>query len=314
MLHIDLSKKIAVVSGGSGELGRVIVRVLARCGADVAIHYFRHAERARLLLEGLQSLGVRGMTVQADVTRPTSVAAMHEAVVHTLGPPHILVNNPVIQYEPWINVLEQPLADYESQFRSSVLQNVLTAKAFVPDMIRNHYGRFIAISTECVMQSLPGQSAYMAGKRGMDGMLRVLAKEIGPYQITVKQVAPGWTITERVRNEGTPRQDAYEVTVPLKRRGEDQEVAQVVAFLASDLASYITGAYIPDTPHHWASRDPPIDPHHFGDAGDQEVLVIQDADEAELAPFGQGIAAALAVAGGHHQEGGLRNEGFDRLP
>jgi 3-oxoacyl-[acyl-carrier protein] reductase len=94
------------------------------------------------------------------------------------------------------------------------------------------------------MQSLPGQSAYVAGKRGMDGILRVLAREIGPYQITVNQVAPGWTVTERVRGEGTARQDAYEATVPLKRRG-DQEVAHVAAFLASDLASYITGAYIP---------------------------------------------------------------------
>jgi 3-oxoacyl-[acyl-carrier protein] reductase len=117
--------------------------------------------------------------------------------------------------------------------------------------MRNHYGRFIAISAECVVQSLPGQSAYVAGKRGMDGMLRVLAKEIGPYQITVNRVVPGWTITERVRNEGTARQDAYEVTVPLKRRGEDQEVAQVVAFLASDFASYImsgTGVFFIDNP------------------------------------------------------------------
>jgi 3-oxoacyl-[acyl-carrier protein] reductase len=79
----------------------------------------------------------------------------------------------------------------------------------------------------------------------MDGVLRVLAKEIGPYQITVNQVAPGWTITERVRHEGTPHQGAYESTVPLRRRGEDQEIANVVAFLASDLASFITGAYIP---------------------------------------------------------------------
>jgi 3-oxoacyl-[acyl-carrier protein] reductase len=245
MLQIDLSQRIAVVTGGSGELGRVIVRVLARCGADVAIHYFRQAERANALLEELQALGVRGMTVQADVTQPESVSVMHEAIVHTLGPPHILVTNAVIQYSPWTTVLEQPLADYESQLRSSVLQNVLMAKAFVPEMIHNRYGRFIAISTECVMQSLLGQSAYVAGKRGMDGVLRVLAKEIGPYQITVNQVAPGWTITERVRDEGTARQEAYESAVPLRRRGEDQEVAHVVAFLASDLASYITGAYIP---------------------------------------------------------------------
>jgi 3-oxoacyl-[acyl-carrier protein] reductase len=245
MLHIDLSQKIALVTGGSGELGRVIVRTLARCGADVAVHYFRQAERARGLLDELRSSGVRTMTVQADVTRPESVSAMREAVVRTLGPPHILVNNAVIQYQPWVSILEQPLADYDSQFRSSVVQNVLMAKAFVPDMVRNNYGRFIAISTECVMQSLPGQSAYVAGKRGMDGVLRVLAREIGPAQITVNQVAPGWTITERVRRDGTLCQDAYEAAVPLRRRGEDQEVAHVVAFLASDLASYITGAYIP---------------------------------------------------------------------
>jgi 3-oxoacyl-[acyl-carrier protein] reductase len=245
MLHIDLSGKIAVVTGGSGELGRVIVRVLAGCGADVAIHYFRHADHASLLLEELHSLGVRGMTVQADVTQSESVSVMHKAIVQSLGRPHILVNNAVIQYQPWTSVMEQPVEDYESQFRSSVMQNVLMAKAFIPDMIHNRYGRFIAISTECVMQNLPGQSAYVAGKRGMDGVLRVLAKEIGPHQITVNQVAPGWTITERVRREGTQRQEAYESAIPLKRRGEDQEIAQVVAFLASDLASYITGAYIP---------------------------------------------------------------------
>ena len=72
MLHIDLSKEIAVVTGGSGELRRVIVRMLARCGADVVIHYFRNDERARVLLEELPSLGVRAMTVQADVTQPAS--------------------------------------------------------------------------------------------------------------------------------------------------------------------------------------------------------------------------------------------------
>ena len=234
-----------MVTGGSGELGRVIVRTLARCGAGVAMHYFRHQAHAQVLLEELTALGRQGMTVQADVTQPESVDAMREAIVQTLGSPHIVVNNAVIQYQPWTSVLEQPIGDYDSQFRSSVLQNVLMAKAFVPEMRRHRYGRFIAISTECVMQHLPGQSAYVAGKRGMDGVLRVLAREIGPAQITVNQVAPGWTITERVRREGTQRQGAYESAVPLRRRGEDQEIANVVAFLASDLASYITGAYIP---------------------------------------------------------------------
>ena len=148
------------------------------------------------------------MRVQADVTPPDAVDAMREAIVQTLGSPHLVVKNAVIQDQPWTSVLEQPIADDDSQFRSSVLQNVLMAKAFVPDMRRHRYGRIIAISTEGVRQHLPGPSAYVAGQRGMDGVLRVFARDIGPAQITVNQVAPGWTITERVRREGTQCQGA----------------------------------------------------------------------------------------------------------
>jgi 3-oxoacyl-[acyl-carrier protein] reductase len=118
-------------------------------------------------------------------------------------------------------------------------------QAFVPAMIDRKGGRVIAISTECAMQNFPTQSAYVAGKRGMDGLLRVLAKEIGEHQITVNQVAPGWTISDKYRAAGTEKQEGYEKSVPLKRRGTDQEIANIVAFLASDRASFITGAYIP---------------------------------------------------------------------
>jgi 3-oxoacyl-[acyl-carrier protein] reductase len=245
MLRIDLSGKIALVTGATGELGRVIVRTLAQCGADVAIHYWRNRSQAEALVADIEPYGVRGATVQADVTHFASVLTMRDAVVRALGDPQILVNNAVIQYQPWTRVLDQAPEDYESQFRSCVLHNVFMAKAFVPAMIQAHYGRIIAVNTECAMQNLPGQSAYIAGKRGMDGVVRVLAKEIGAHQITVNQVAPGWTISERVRQEGSERQAAYEASVALQRRGEDQEVANVVAFLASHLASYITGAYIP---------------------------------------------------------------------
>ncbi len=103
----------------------------------------------------------------------------------------------------------------------------------------------IAINTECAMQCLPTQSAYVSGKRGMDGVLRVLAREVGSHNITVNQVAPGWTISDRDRREGTERQPEYEKNVPLRRRGEDSDVAHAVAFLASDMARFITGAYLP---------------------------------------------------------------------
>lgn len=248
-MKIDLSGKMAVVTGASGQLGRVMVRTLAQCGADVAVHYNRNREKADELVKEIQDMGVRGMAVQADITKADDVSGMRDSIVQILGAPLIVVNNAVIQYK-WMSVLEQALEDYDSQFRSCVLQNVLMAKTFAPGMIEAKWGRIIGINTECAMQNAPGQSAYVSGKRGMDGVLRVLAKEIGEHGITVNQVAPGWTLSDRDRS--TKSQiiqavglNAYKKKVPLRRRGEDQEIANVVAFLASDLASFITGAYIP---------------------------------------------------------------------
>lgn len=244
MLQIDLSNRVAIVTGASGDLGRVMARTLAACGADIALHYHRNEAKARELQAEIVAMGRRAAIVQADVASADDVARMQQTVSDELGFVEIVVNNAVSQYK-WKSVLEQPLDDYEDQFRSCVLHNVLMAKHFVPAMIESGRGRIIGINTECSMQNFPSQSAYTAGKRGMDGVLRVLAKEIGPHGITVNQVAPGWTISDRSRESGVVAESSYEKTVPLRRRGEDQEIANVVAFLASDLASYITGAYVP---------------------------------------------------------------------
>jgi len=243
-MKIDLTGKIAIITGATGQLGRVMARTLAECGADIVIHYLQNAEKAKSLAAEIEGLGRRAFTVQADITDADSVNRMKDTVTTQFGAPDIVVTNAVIQYL-WTSVLEQPVEDYESQFDSCVLHNVLMAKAFIPGMIAKQAGRFIGINTECAMQNFPSQSAYVAGKRGMDGVLRVLAKEVGEHQITVNQVAPGWTISERDRLAGTERSEAYDRNVPLKRRGTDQEIANAVAFLASDLSSYITGAYIP---------------------------------------------------------------------
>lgn len=243
-VELNLKGKTALITGATGDLGRVMARTLAQCGANIVIHYNANAAKAEALQQELEALQVKSITVQADITKQEQIEAMHEHIKQQLGDVDIVVANAVIQYQ-WTSVLEQSPTDFQSQFDSCVMQSVYLAKSFIPAMKARGEGRFIGINTECAMQNAPTQAAYVAGKRGMDGVYRVLAKEVGEYGITVNQVAPGWTISDRDREAGTELNEGYSASVPLKRRGSDQEIANVVAFLASDLSSFITGAYIP---------------------------------------------------------------------
>jgi len=216
--------------------------LVARADADVVVHCLKNEAKAEELAAEARAIGVDGTVVRGDVTAKGGVEAIRARALETGEAPDIVVANAVIQYG-WTSVLEQPEADYESQFRSCVLQNVMLAKAFVPAMQARKWGRYVGVNTECVMQCWPSQSAYVAGKGGMDRLLRVLAKEVGGDGITVNQVAPGWTVSEN-RPESDDAQ-WYRDRVPLRRRGLDQEIANAVAFLASDLASFITGCYLP---------------------------------------------------------------------
>jgi 3-oxoacyl-[acyl-carrier protein] reductase len=244
MLQIDLSGKTALLTGASGQLGRVMARTLAGCGADMILHYHQDHAGAEQLAREVAALGRRVLSVQADVGTLQGVQHIQKEASSRLSPPDILVINAVQQIHPWSTVLEESIDDYESQFRTCVLQTVHLTKAFVPALQKQGWGRVIGINTECSMQMFETQSAYVAGKRGMDGVLRVLAREIGRDGITVNQVAPGWTISDRDR-ERPADDEAYVQNVPLRRRGTDQEIAHVVAFLASELASFVHGAFVP---------------------------------------------------------------------
>ncbi len=245
MLALDLSGRTALVTGASGDLGRVISRTLASCGAKVAVHYRSRPEEASKVVAAIRADGGTAEAFPADLTDEGSVRAMAAAIGTKLGEPEIIVANAVIQYT-WTSVLEQSIADFDGQYRSCVVQAVLLAKAFAPAMQKRKKGRIIGISTECATQCNPNQGAYAAGKRGMDGVFRVLCKELGPDGITVNQVAPGWMVSDRYRGEaGGASQPAYEAEIPLRRRGDDNDIAQAVAFLASDLADFISGAWLP---------------------------------------------------------------------
>ena len=243
-ISLNLKGRRALITGASGELGRTMALTLAKCGADVVIHYHRNLTKAKELEQQIQTLGRKAVCIQADTTREKDVQRMHDEITNLWGGIDILVINAVVQYI-WKPLLEQDLADFQKQFDSTVLQAVLLCKAFVPEMITQKSGRVIAINTECTMQCLPTQSAYVAGKRGMDGVMRVLAREVGPSGVTVNQVAPGWTIGEKERANPHPYSQQYAESVPLRRRGTDTDIANAVVFLASDMASFITGAYLP---------------------------------------------------------------------
>ena len=246
-LTIDLSGKIAVVTGATGQLGRTMARTLAACGADVAVHYHRNQAKAEELRDEIAASGRRSLAVAADVSDKASVEAMRDAVGAGLGVAHIIVNNAVSKYD-WKPVLEQAPEDYEGQFRTSVLHNVLMAQAFVPGMIaggeggtrhRHQHGmRDAELSVS--------QSAYVSGKRGMDGVLRIprqgsrCASDHG--QSSGSRLDDQRPTIERISREEQP---GYSAPVPMKRRGTDQEIANVVAFLASDLASFVSGVYLP---------------------------------------------------------------------
>lgn len=214
MITIDLSGKTALVTGSTGQLGRVMARTLAKAGADMILHYHTNKEAAERLADEIRAYGVRCMTVSADVGDTQSVFAMRDQIARDFVLPDIIVDNAVIQYE-WTNVLDQAPEDFESQFKSCVMQNVNMAKAFLPAMKEKGYGRMIGINTECAMQCFQNQAA------------------------------PGWTISDRDRENGTEVQPESDQLIPLRRRGTDQEVANGVLFLASELASYITGVYLP---------------------------------------------------------------------
>lgn len=243
-MEINFKGKTVIITGATGYLGRVMVRTFAKCGADVIIHFLKNYEMAESLKNEVLSENRQVMLAQADITKQSDIIHMKEQIENDFKMPDIVVNNAVIQYQ-WTSILDQEISDFESQFESCVMHNVYMAKAFIPYMKAKREGRFIGINTECSMLNNANSGAYASAKRGMDGIYRVLAKEVGPYNITVNQVAPGWTISDRDRRNNTEHPQEHEARLPLRRRGTDQEVANAVIFLASEFASYITGAYIP---------------------------------------------------------------------
>lgn len=244
--EISFINKTVLITGATGDLGRVMTRTFAKSGADIIIHYLKNAAMAEELRKEVEACGGRAEAIQADITRQDDVNAMRDRAARTIGQPHIVINNAVSQYN-WKPIIEQPPEDFIDQMETCVMHNVYMAQAFIPAMKERGYGRFIGINTECAFLCDKGSGAYASAKRGMDGIYRTLAKEVAASGVTVNQIAPGWMISDRDHASGKDSWPEYEGRTPMGRRGCDQDIANAAVFLASDLASYITGIYLPVT-------------------------------------------------------------------
>ncbi|HTU92606.1 MAG TPA: SDR family oxidoreductase [Gemmataceae bacterium] len=239
MMH-DLQGKTALVTGASRGLGAAIARKLAACGAHTAINYFGSPQKARQVHDRIRQEGGTAAMFQADVRDESAVAEMVAQVTKQFGHIDILVIN-ATGPQPFIKLDDLTWRHCLDQLEFFVKSPVLLAKAVLPSMKQRRSGRIINIGSEVFERGVPEFSNYVSAKGAQLGLTRSWAMELAPWQITVNLVAPGWIPTERHAGDSQESKDAYAALVPMKHMGEADDVAEAVAFLASEGARFITG-------------------------------------------------------------------------
>jgi len=235
----DLNGRVALVTGASRGLGADIARKLAADGAAVAINYFNSAERAQRMAAAISTEG-GAIAVGGDVRDEAQVAALVEQVTKQLGPIDILVIN-ATGPQPMLPIEQLSWRIMLDQLEFFVKSPMLLAQAVVPGMKQRRSGRIINIGSEVFEKGLPKFSNYVSAKGAQLGLTRSWAMELAEWGITVNHVSPGWIPTERHADNSQASKDAYAQRVPLKRMGTPTDIAEAVAFLASDAAGFITG-------------------------------------------------------------------------
>lgn len=234
--------RVAVVTGGASGIGEAIVRVLCRDGFAVAINYNRSEVQALALASELSAKGSNVITIKADVSSSQQVNEMMNTVKQKLGTPEVLVNNSgIAQQKLFTDITDE---DWNVMIGTNLTGVFNSCRAVLPFMIHEKNGRIINISSMWGQVGASCEVHYSASKAGVIGLTKALAQEVAPSGITVNCVAPGAVSTKMMSSFSQEDINCLCEEIPMGRIGLPEEIANVVSFLASDGASYMTGQVI----------------------------------------------------------------------
>jgi len=234
----NLDGRTALVTGASQGIGRACALELARAGATVALAARNESKLAEAASE-IAAAGGKAEVFALDVASEDSIKSGAKAILEKLGKVEILVNNAGITRDGLVLRMKRP--DWDDVLATNLTGAFLLTQALLSQMTRNRWGRIVNITSVVGETGQAGQVNYAASKAGLIGMTRALAREVGSRNITVNAVAPGYIETPMTAVLDQKLRDAMLAGIPLGRAGTDTEIAQCVAFLASDAAAYITG-------------------------------------------------------------------------
>jgi 3-oxoacyl-[acyl-carrier protein] reductase len=236
-VKLDLTGRVAIVTGASRGIGRAVARTLAAAGASVVAG--ARGENAAETVKEIAADGGKAIAVPLDVTDDASIAAAVAAASSAFGKVDILVNNAGITRDTLM--LRMKRDDWDAVIATNLTGAFTCTQAVLKGMIKQRYGRIVTISSVVGQSGNAGQANYAASKAGLIGFSKALAREVASRNITVNVVAPGLIDTDMTRAITDSAQQDWAASIPLGRLGTPDDIAAAVCFLASDAASYITG-------------------------------------------------------------------------
>ncbi len=242
MVEKKLEGKAALVTGASRGLGRAIALKLAQAGCNVTVNYHSNDDMAANLIEQIHSFGGQAVYYKADVSNADDVKTMAKDTVQQWGKIDILVNNAGINRDGLLMRMSE--AAWDEVLDTNLKSAYLCTRFVLRSMVEQPAGRIINISSLAGLMGNPGQANYCAAKAGLIALTRTLAKELGPRNITVNAIAPGFIVSDMT--DGLPQEMKDKVLgqVPLGRFGKPEDIAGLALFLAGPDASYISGQVI----------------------------------------------------------------------